>query len=156
MYCYTHLEDYIQNLYLSIGITKLKQLNLVTISKRLKFRVIYAPIKSMRNGNVIWIDNRIPVEQQWQEFGHELCHVLLHSGNQLGVSTSFREYQEWKANGFAYHLCIPTFMLDQITLEQDYYKAIEQIQALFKVEEDFAKKRLIQYVERRKFVASVV
>lgn len=82
---YTHLEDYIKNLYLNIGITEPKQLEMKIIASRLHMKVLFVPFKSMCTGSLICIDARLTKEQQWQQFGHELCHALWHSGNQLGV-----------------------------------------------------------------------
>lgn len=151
-FCYSHLEDYIKNLYLNIGITQPEQINMKTIASRLNLKLLLVPFKSMCTGNLICIDARLPKEKQWQHFGHELCHALWHSGNQLGISPTFREYQEWKAIGFAYHMCVPTFMLEEIKLDTEYYKAIYQIQKVFKVESDFAKKRLDSYISAEKCI----
>ncbi|WP_149865378.1 ImmA/IrrE family metallo-endopeptidase [Bacillus zhangzhouensis] len=29
------------------------------------------------------INTRLSPQEQWQDFGHELCHALRHEGNQL-------------------------------------------------------------------------
>lgn len=143
---YTHLEDYIKNLYLNIGIVKPEQIDINTIATRLRIKVILVPFNSMRANNVICINERTSKEERWQQFGHELCHVLWHCGNQFGIPYFFREYQEWKANNFALHFCVPTFMLDELKLDYEYYKAIYQIQDTFNVDEEFAKKRLDNYL----------
>lgn len=140
---YSHLEDYIKNLYLNIDITKPEQLKMKTIASRLNLKLLLVPLKSMCAGNLICIDARLHKEERWEQFGHELCHALWHSGNQLGVPLLFREYQEWKANNFALHFCVPTFMLDELKLDREYFKAIYQIQDTFNVDEEFAKKDLI-------------
>lgn len=144
MDCYTHLEDYIKSLYTSIGITKSEQLGIRSVGAKMRLKVIFAPLNSFTN-EVICIDTRLSEQEQWQQFGHELCHVLWHCGNQFAIPLSFREYQEWKANNFAYHFCVPTFMLDEMKLDREYYKAIYQIQKAFNVDENFAKKRLDYY-----------
>ncbi|MGF9975935.1 ImmA/IrrE family metallo-endopeptidase [Viridibacillus arvi] len=156
MYCYTHLEDFIRNLYINIGITKIEQLNIYTISRRLKLKVIYAPFKSFCNGNMICIDSRISKERQWQEFIHELCHFLLHSGNQLGVPPAFRQYQEWKAENFTYQACVPTYMLDELCNIHKLRLSVQMIQVLFNVEEHIAIKRFEQYTEKRRFIIKIV
>lgn len=151
-FCYTHLEDYIKNLYLNIGITRQEQIDMKTIASRLNLKLLFVPFKSMCTGSLICIDARLPKEKQWQHFGHELCHALWHSGNQLGISPTFREYQEWKAIGFAYHMCVPTFMLEEMNLNTGYYTAIYQIQRTFNVDADFAKKRLDRYLSAEKCI----
>lgn len=147
-FCYSHLEDYINNLYLNIGITRPEQLDMKLIAARLNFKILYVPFKSMCTGSLICIDARLPKEQQWQQFGHELCHALWHSGNQLGIPPTFREYQEWKANDFAYHLCVPTFMIDAISLPSSHKEATLLISSTFNVEYDFAFKRLEKYISK--------
>src|SRR5699024_12610101 len=79
-------------------------------------------------------------QQQWQEFGHELCHVLWHAGRQENISDSFCSYQEGQADNFAYHLCIPTFMLCRLKGVSTY-----EVMNLFNVEYGFASKRLEMY-----------
>lgn len=145
-FVYTHLEDYIRELYTGIGVTKPKHLDPRIIAPKLGFIVIYLPCDSVSYDNVIYIDSRIPEEEQWQEFCHELGHIISHSGNQTKTHYLFREYQEWKANNFAFQACVPTFMLNQIKLPANEERAINKIQMIFKVDYDFAKKRLDHYL----------
>ena len=145
-FVYTHLEDYIRELYTSINVTTPKQLNPVLIAARLGFSLFFLPCDSTNTGNVIFIDSRLSEKEQWQDFGHELCHATVHSGNQAKSITLFREYQEWKANSFALQACVPTFMLNKIKLPINEEKAIKIIQLHFNVDYDFAKKRLNHYL----------
>ncbi len=149
---YNHLEDYIHQLYLNIDITSPEQLNINHIATKLKIFVFLGAHKSMCYRNMIYIDSRLSKEEQWQQFAHELCHVLWHSGNQLGIYPPFREYQEWKANSFASHFCVPTFMLEQLNLPAEYNQALFLIQTIFNVEENFAKKRLNQHYMKFKCI----
>ncbi|WP_339260873.1 ImmA/IrrE family metallo-endopeptidase [Lysinibacillus sp. FSL K6-3209] len=144
-FVYTHLEDYIRDLYTSIGVTNPEHLDMKVIASRLGFTLFLSPYDSTNIGNVIFIDSRLSKEEQWQEFGHELGHGTLHSGNQAKSPPLFREYQEWKANNFMYHACIPTFMLNKMILPSNKEKAIFLIQKTFNVEYWFAEKRLEQY-----------
>ncbi|MCM3316144.1 ImmA/IrrE family metallo-endopeptidase [Rummeliibacillus stabekisii] len=143
---YTHLEDYIQKLYTGIGITSPEKLNINVIASKLKIVVLFGSLKSMCYKNIVYIDNRISKEEQWQQFAHELCHVLWHSGNQLGIYPPFREYQEWKANSFAYHFCVPTFMLEEFILPELFSEAISLLQNKFNVTYEFAHIRLNDYL----------
>ncbi|UPW82367.1 ImmA/IrrE family metallo-endopeptidase [Lysinibacillus sp. Ag94] len=145
-FVYTHLEDYIRELYTEIGVTKPKHLDPRIIAPRLGFIVIYLPCESVSYDNIIYIDSRLSEEEQWQEFCHELGHVLSHSGNQTKTHYLFREYQEWKANNFAFQACVPTFMLNNINLPKNKKEAIITICILFKVDYEFAKKRLDHYL----------
>lgn len=146
---YTHLEDYIFNLYYNIGISHPRQLNPEIVASRLGLTLLYMPIDSVTDGNLIILDERITDEQQWQHFGHELCHLLFHPSNQLKIPKPFKDYQEWKANSFADHACIPTHMLEKVKLPDTESKAIYLIQRTFNVEYDFAKKRLNQYLNNQ-------
>jgi len=123
-FVYTHLEDYIRDLYISIGVTSPEHLDMKIIASRLGFSLFFSPFDSVNISDVIFIDSRLPKEKQWQEFCHELGHGNLHSGNQAKSSPLFREYQEWKANSFMYHACIPTFMLNKLVLPSNRDKAI--------------------------------
>ncbi|MGE7984886.1 ImmA/IrrE family metallo-endopeptidase [Lysinibacillus fusiformis] len=150
-FVYTHLEDYIRDLFTSIGVTKPNQLDPRIIGPKLGFTVIYLPIDSVSYDNIIIIDSRLSEQEQWQEFCHELGHVISHSGNQTKTHPLFREYQEWKANNFALHASVPTFMLNKIKLPIDEERAIIKICLLFNVEYDFAERRLNHYINNHFF-----
>lgn len=94
----------------------------------------------------IFINEKQTNQQKWQDFCHELAHVLLHRGHQGRMSPLFREYQENKANNFMYHACVPSFMLDEI---EPCNFNVEYVQQQFNVEYDFAFKRLEQYFNRK-------
>src|SRR5690606_3970061 len=78
-------------------------------------------------------------------FGHEMCHILRHSGNQLQLSNSLIEFQESNANYFAMHFCIPSFMLIQLKIPNQIQAVIGYICDTFNVTPQFAKKRLKQF-----------
>lgn len=143
---YNNLEGYIQKLLTSIGIYHPIQLNIETIYPRLGLCVYYLPQESMVIEKNIFLDNRKDATEQWQDFTHELCHIRWHEGDQAFISVLMREYQEWKAENFSQHLCIPSFMLDRITLPNSEKEAIWLLMETFNVEYSFAKKRLNQYI----------
>ncbi|WP_407951628.1 hypothetical protein [Planococcus sp. A6] len=37
---------------------------------------------------------------------------MWHAGDQALMPLTMRDYQEWKAENFSQHLCLPTFMLE--------------------------------------------
>lgn len=150
IYTYTHLEDYIQRLYHSVDIYHPRQLDIETIASRLGLSITYAQVPSGTVDSTIIIDERLTAPEQWQEFGHELCHALWHTGNQLRLPLPFRQYQEWRADLFAQHLCIPTFMLQKIPLNKFDSENVRLIQETFKVKEDFSKRRYRNYKNRLK------
>lgn len=145
-YPYTHLEDFIYRLYSNIDIFHPRQLGPEMIAERLGLAVDYLPVDSLHDEDMIILDSRLSDSEQWQDFGHELCHAILHTGNQLNTPPLLKEYKEWKANSFAQHACVPTFMLDRMTLPAYESKAVWMIQEKFQVERNFAEKRLHQYI----------
>lgn len=144
---YTHIEDYIYELYKSIGVMNPNDLDMRFIAKQLGVDVVYKR-KSFRLDNEI-ILVRSGEREEWVEFGHEICHFLRHVGSQLNMPPLFRQLQEWQANYFAYHFCVPTFMLDRLL---NY--TLSDIMNLFNVGYEFASKRLEMY--KNKFYSRVL
>lgn len=139
----THLEDFIQDLYRSMGITKPSQLDMLLIAKELNVEIIYKE-------NAFRFDNEIILvrgtrREEWMEFGHEVCHFLRHSGNQLNMHRLFMKLQEWQAESFMYHFCVPSFMLRDLDLPRNRKKAIWEIQKTFAVSYEFAEIRLEKF-----------
>jgi len=126
------------------------------LSFRMGLKVFYWPEKSQAlfiDGlHFIFLNENQSPQQQWQEFCHELAHVLLHTGDQFYMSPLFREYQEHKANNFMYHACMPTFMLDELQLDDSTPQTVMKLQELFNVEYEFALKRLTQYLNNHRLV----
>ncbi|TKI50559.1 ImmA/IrrE family metallo-endopeptidase [Lysinibacillus tabacifolii] len=153
---YTHLEDFIQQFYTRLGIILPSLLNFTEVSQRLGLRVFYwsEPSQALfsKDKPYIFLNESLNKQQQWQEFCHELAHVLLHTGDQFYMYPLFREYQEYKANNFMYHACMPTFMLDEIQLYDYLPQTVVKLQELFNVEYEFALKRLTQYLNKRFYV----
>lgn len=146
---YTHLEDYIKNLYLSLSIHSPSQLDMKYIAKKLNIRLRFFDEESESNfyGGIprIFLNEHLSIQEQWQDFAHELCHILLHSGNQRFIPYDFLLYQEIKANNFMYHFCVPTFMLEKIDLPKHKNESIKLVSELFNVTPPFAGKRLEMY-----------
>ncbi|MEY9972311.1 Zn-dependent peptidase ImmA (M78 family) [Lysinibacillus sp. RC46] len=145
----THTEEFIEEFYNRLEILTTEHLDFKTISLKLGIYVFYWPDKSqalfLKESAYIFLNEQLTHQQLWQDFCHELAHVLLHTGNQSHMSPLFREYQENKANHFMYHACVPSFMLDEI---EPGNLTVEYVQQQFNVEYDFAFKRLKQYIRR--------
>ena len=143
------MEDYINDLYKNIGVHRPEQLDLQNVSRKLEIWIYNFAGTSeavYSNGRqYIFLNRNLSIEQKWQEFGHELCHILRHAGHQRKMHYLFQELQEWQADNFALHFCIPTFMLQRIRLPPDIRHAAVVIAELFKVEEAFAEERLKRY-----------
>lgn len=60
----------------------------------------------------------------------------------------FVELQEWQADNFALHFCIPTFMLQRIRLPPDRQAAVCFIAETFNDEIEFAELRLDRYLQK--------
>ncbi|MCI0764673.1 ImmA/IrrE family metallo-endopeptidase [Bacillus sp. TL12] len=148
-YYTTQIEDYIKNLYHSLSIFIPEQIDMITIAQKLNIWLHFAPFGSRaicrNNLPSIIIDNRNMPYQQWEDFGHELCHVLFHVGNQLYIPKLFLDYQEAKANNFKLHFCIPTFMLRTLTLPETRKESIYLIAKTFNVSFHTAEQRLLHY-----------
>lgn len=144
---YNNLEEYITQLLNRIDIYHPHQLSIENIYPRLDLTMYYIPHNSMAIASNLFLDNRKNDAALWQDFGHELCHALWHAGDQALIPLSMREYQEWKAENFAQHLCIPTFMLHRMKLPEHENEAIWLLMETFGVERWFAEKRLRQYIQ---------
>lgn len=141
-YVFSSTEEYIKELYDSIGILQPQHLRPELIAKPLNLSIAYLPVRSWRVDDYIFLDNRLTVDEQWQEFGHELCHALWHQDNQYHLTKSYIEYQENQANHFAFFVCIPTQMLLEMPLPDDMRSATHRICTTFNVTPAFAQKRL--------------
>jgi len=148
-YTYTTIEEYVHTMYESINVLRPIQLDPETIAARLGLSVLHGPAPSVYVNGLITVDDRLSEAQQWQSFAHELCHALWHVGNQIKLPLPFREYQEEKAMQFALHACIPTSMLMQQDFPDHEDAAVDMLCTTFCVEQDFARRRLHQYIRNR-------
>lgn len=150
----TTLENYIETLYSHIHISQPYELDILTISERLNIKTYFFPgvgsqAMDVLGGPKINIDPEISPKEQWQDFGHELCHILKQYGTQTNMPDEFINFQEDKADNFALQFCIPTFMLERLELPQYRSKAIEYISDTFNVTYEFATKRIERHELQR-------
>ncbi|WP_446738942.1 ImmA/IrrE family metallo-endopeptidase [Rummeliibacillus sp. BSL5] len=145
-----YLEDFIKNFYMHLGINNPIQLKMEDISRKLNIGLFNwnEPSQALfLNGHpYIFLNCHSPHNFQWQDFCHELGHILWHAGDQMRLPTSFVEYQEFKANNFSLHAAVPTFMLNELDLPEVYDEAVTLIQKKFRVSASFAARRLNHYV----------
>ncbi len=148
----TPLEQWIEQLWMKSGIVAPSHLNVDEVATRLDVWVHYMKESSraleymgMRS---IMIDKRQGREAQWEDFLHELCHVLRHAGNQTTMPRLFCEGQEAEANRFVLYAAIPFFMLRHLKLPERIDEAAECIALHFGVTFELARKRLEQ-IQRR-------
>jgi Zn-dependent peptidase ImmA (M78 family) len=156
VYWKTHLEEYIEALYKKVGVEELGHLSLSEIGMRLGIKVKEHSESStcLQIGSVsfILLNRELTEQQKRQEFAHELCHFLRHAGNQTDLSFPFVQLQEWQANTFALHFCIPTFMIEKLDLTDHKQAASAEIAQTFGVEYDFAEERLERWLLQRAMV----
>ena len=141
----TLLEDTVKQIYFHLDIYHPRQLDILEIAHLLNVKIYFENISSRTYQGEIIIDSRLSSEEQWEDFAHELCHVLLHYGNQiLYINSLFLEYQEWKADNFALHFCIPTFMLQRYEIAS-IPDGIPFITNKFSVRQEIAEKKLVHF-----------
>ncbi len=155
------LSQSIEDFYNSLGITHPSQLDMYWIAEKTNVILEIFPIKSssFKDGGLyfIVIDSRLTPQQQWQDFGHEMSHILLHGwlsnvlkygGNQLRARKSLIKYQEMKADNFTYEFCIPTFMLQKMKLPKLKHVAARYVSEQFCVTDEFAYEQLTRFENR--------
>lgn len=145
---YNNVEQYVMQLLQRIDIYHPHQLNAEEIAGRLGLSVAYLQFESACIDGHIFLDSRKDDTEQWEDFGHELCHALWHAGDQAVLPITMREYQEWRANSFALNFCIPSFMLDRLQLPAYEHQAVWMLMEKFGVSKGFAEKRLSLYLRK--------
>lgn len=137
-------ERTVYRLYRSLNIRFPEQLNISHIAAKINLPVHYWEFGSeavfYQGRSKVFLNENLSSQQKWQNFGHEVCHVSGHAGSQSDMNMPFLRFQEGQANHFAYHFCVPTFMLENI-----YNFTIYDIMNLFNVEYEFALRRLEMY-----------
>lgn len=137
-------EKSIMKFYQSINIDDPLLLSVEIVTEHLSIDLIYwnetSSMAQLNDRYIVFINESLTMQQQWQEFGHEMCHYFNDKGNRNLLNSSFIYYCEFKADYFAYHFCVPTFMLQNIK-GVDVYDVVNK----FNVEFDFALRRLEMY-----------
>lgn len=144
---YTIIEDFIKELYECFNIYEPNQLSIDAISHELNLTIVQKRT-NLRFDDVIFLSEPTP-QLEWETFGHEVCHYLRHHGNQTKMNLDFRNLQEWQADHFAYHFCVPTFMLETYDFPKYKQQAIQQVSQDFNVTPRFARKRLDMYQNKQ-------
>lgn len=137
-------ELFITRFYESINVGGPEQLSIESLSERMNLCVNYweftSEIINYKGVYKVFINEKLNEQQQWQDFGHEIGHFFWHGGNRNCMTHHFVRFQEIKSDYFAYHFCVPTFML--LNLEE---VTVYAVMNLFNVEFDFALRRLEMY-----------
>lgn len=151
-------ELLVTSFYESFNIYDPHFLSIEIIVDLLQMKLVYwsytSAIAELNNDYCMFINDTKNKQQQWQEFGHEMSHFFKDNNcNRKLVKESFVSYCETKADYFAYHFCVPTFMLMNLKNVTVY-----DVVNLFNVEFNFALRRLDMYknkfMSRRDYVGS--
>lgn len=145
-YQFTPLEDSVRYLYQKLHINVPSQIDMISIASNLGIWLHFVDFESAaidRNGLYsILINRSLSSQQQWEDFGHELGHVLFHCGHQWFLPEGFIAYQENKANNFALQFCVPTFMLLKLSPPPTKREFIHEVSTAFNVTPLFASRRI--------------
>ncbi|MCD1259479.1 ImmA/IrrE family metallo-endopeptidase [Paenibacillus athensensis] len=149
----TPLEQWINQLFEQLDVTSPEHLNIGYLSGKLNIWVYYMDMGSMaveQNGLFsINIDRRLSRQEQWEDFLHEICHVLRHAGNQMHMPTPYLEWQEQDAGNFQLYAALPFSMIRQLILPERQSEAVELLTEEFNVTPRLAVTRLEQIQRRR-------
>ncbi|WP_082927641.1 ImmA/IrrE family metallo-endopeptidase [Paenibacillus oryzisoli] len=148
----TPLEQWVEDLYQQHSITTPAQLTVTNLAAKLHIWVYTMDMNSMaieKNGLFsINVDRRLSVKEQWEDFLHELCHVLRHSGNQMVMPDRYVDWQEQDASAFQLYAAIPMSMLKKLSLPQHKNEMVAFLSDEFQVSYRLANER-IEQIQRR-------
>ncbi|MEH7122074.1 ImmA/IrrE family metallo-endopeptidase [Bacillus sp. JJ1773] len=150
-YIMTLLEENIQRIYKQVEILSPTEIDMYHIADGLDIWIHHHEEESkatkFKGQYYILLNDQLSPQEEWQDFAHELGHVVRHVGNQHKMNKPFRRMQESQSNNFMYHFCVPTFML--LEYEISNFENIDEgsvfVSNVFNVTEEFAKKRLIRF-----------
>ncbi len=146
----TLLEDWVTKFYQSLKIYHPTQIDIQEIARisdiHLRFDRQEPHHLIIGKFRAIIVDSRIPILEQREQFFHELCHILLHSGIQNTLPDTFRNLQERDAKNFTLYALTPYHMLRFI----DFYsgKVINEMSILFQAPPHLCERRLTQIQDR--------
>lgn len=149
----THLEQFVEQLFIENDILAPKNITVDFIASRLGISIEFLGAESLSHETkagkrIVFLDERKSALEQRQDFLHELCHLLRHVGNQSTLPSPFVQYQEEDAELFVLYTSLPFFMIEQLSLSPDHGQAVKQISFAFSTSIDMAKKRYEQILRR--------
>lgn len=152
-YQMTILEEFLESTYEAAGIIYPYQITVDEISQRLNVWLHYRPVTSRALEAVsgmysMFLDERLPADQQRLDFLHELCHLLRHAGNQISLPAAFTEMQEIEAEHFVLYAAMPFSMIKRLDLPDRRGLAVSALVETFQVPAAFAERRLDQLQRR--------
>lgn len=143
-YTKSALEDWVTQRYYKQHIKTPQDIDKTLIARYYGIYIHYKPMSPRYDVygryRAIVLDSRSTIEEQREQFFHELCHILRHVGHQSMMPKAFRELQEWDAHHFTMYAVLPYFMVKQFDFEDPLI--IQTLSQAFKVTESLCKKRL--------------
>lgn len=144
----TRIEKITQKLLMKLQVNHPNDLNFERITKGLGIKVKYwefeSEIVKKRGKNIIFLNENLNEVKKWLNLIHELGHLFLHVGRQENLPFEFVQLQEWQANTFMYYFCVPTFMLDDLTVVTP-----AEVSRIFNVDYSFSVRRVEMYQSRK-------
>ncbi|AMA72737.1 hypothetical protein ACH33_07645 [Aneurinibacillus sp. XH2] len=155
LYRKTELETWIEEQFKEVGILEPRDLKISNIARQFGVEIEYMPYAP---SNAIWDDDTVVVfidsmksdAEQKEIFYHELCHPLLHEGNQKNMSPFFRKLQEFQAEQFLMYAALPFFMINRFEIPYEEKGMVALLTQVFEVTPELAKRRVKQ-IRRRIF-----
>lgn len=92
-----YLEDNIKHLYSTLKLEKPEHLNIEDIANKLHIRLFWwddSSLALIHNERPCIFLQRSILNTEWEDFCHELAHILYHAGDQMKLPTEFIQYQE--------------------------------------------------------------
>lgn len=146
MYTTTALEDWVTSMYARMRIQDPADIDIKYLSYRFSIFIHYKPMPARYDiygrYRAIVLDDRCTLVEQREQFFHEYCHILRHSGHQTMMPKAYRELQEWDANQFVMYAALPSFLLKSYDFDDPML--VQYLADDFKVTEDLCVKRLEQ------------
>jgi len=137
-------ELFVMEFYKTINVLDTSLLSIANISEKLNVNVHYwnhsSAVANFKEDCCMFINQRKTHSEQWQDFGHEMHHYFFDEISYDKLNESYGIYGETKADYFAYHFCVPTFMLMKLKGVSVY-----EVMSIFNVEYEFAMRRLDMY-----------
>ena len=141
-YQFSFLEKEVSDLYSTYGINTPSDLTIENISIALNINVYFRELsaKLIIDDKEVYIilDSRQPKRKQYEDFYHELAHLLL--SHSTAVTLPLFHYFENRADNLIQYLAIPYNMLGFIDFKSD--NLIEEVSTQFNVNYDLALKRI--------------
>lgn len=156
-YLTNHIEDMVQFIYRSIGITSPEQLGVYDVAGKLEkvmnnLEICFAPLKTsfvrLEDHNTIVIDEQLPLEEKWVKLGLMLSYVFMPTVNSFVADDYVLNHHRLKAEAFALNFCVPSFMLTRLELPKKSSDAINMVAKTFGVPYLFAAKRIEEYLNQ--------